>query len=95
MSITDCASDTLTILSKTGHRIPARIIKKLTLLLLLLAPFLSGHAQSFDLTNGRVPLASLDGLWRFHTGDDPAMAGPRPSAQGEFQFKRARSHPGL
>jgi hypothetical protein len=24
------------------------------------------RAQSFDLTNGRVPVASLDGFWRFH-----------------------------
>jgi phosphoserine phosphatase RsbU/P len=52
------------------------MIKKISLLLLLLASFLSVHAQSFDLTNGRVPLASLDGLWRFHTGDDPSWADP-------------------
>jgi sigma-B regulation protein RsbU (phosphoserine phosphatase) len=32
--------------------------------------------QSFDLTNGRVPMTPLDGLWRFHTGDDPAWADP-------------------
>ena len=54
------------------------MIKKLSVLLLLLAPFLCGfaQAQSFDLTNGRVPIASLDGLWRFHTGDNPAWANP-------------------
>jgi len=54
------------------------MIKKLPFLLLLLALFLCAfaQAQSFDLTNGRVPLASLDGLWRFHTGDDPAWADP-------------------
>jgi hypothetical protein len=34
------------------------------------------RGQSFDLTTGRVPMAPLDGLWRFHTGDDPAWAGP-------------------
>ncbi len=34
------------------------------------------RAQSFDLTTGRVPLASLDGLWRFHTGDSPDWADP-------------------
>jgi stage II sporulation SpoE-like protein len=55
------------------------MIKRLSLLLLLLAQFLCGfaRAQSFDLTNGRVPLASLDGLWRFHTGDNPAWADPK------------------
>jgi phosphoserine phosphatase RsbU/P len=30
--------------------------------------------QRFDLTSDRVPIASLDGLWRFHTGDSPAWA---------------------
>ena len=33
-------------------------------------------AQSFDLTTGCLPVASLDGLWRFHTGDIPAWADP-------------------
>jgi hypothetical protein len=28
-------------------------------------------AQSFDLDRGREPVASLDGLWRFHPGDSP------------------------
>ena len=41
-------------------------------LLLCLAPGL--HAQTFNLQTGREPVASLDGLWRFHTGDDPAWA---------------------
>ena len=50
--------------------------KKLPLLLLLFAFVVSGQAQSFDLATGRVPLASLDGLWRFHTGDNPAWATP-------------------
>ena len=54
-------------------------MRKLPLLLFLL--LLTGawgvaRAQSFDLTSGRVPMASLDGLWRFHTGDDPAWADP-------------------
>jgi hypothetical protein len=35
-----------------------------------------GRAQSFDLAGGRVGLTSLDGLWRFNTGDDAAWAGP-------------------
>jgi hypothetical protein len=34
------------------------------------------YAQSFDLATGRLPVASLGGLWRFHTGDNPAWAGP-------------------
>ncbi|MGA8044562.1 MAG: hypothetical protein WCA37_17340, partial [Terracidiphilus sp.] len=33
-------------------------------------------AQSFSLVTGREPVTSLDGLWRFHTGDDPAWASP-------------------
>jgi len=51
-------------------------MKKLAPLLLLLTLSISARAQSFDLTNGRVPVASLDGLWRFHTGDNPAWADP-------------------
>jgi phosphoserine phosphatase RsbU/P len=53
-----------------------RMKKISTLLVLLLACCGALRAQSFDLTNGRVPVASLDGLWRFHTGDNPAWAGP-------------------
>ena len=34
------------------------------------------RAQTFNLITGREPLASLDGLWRFHTGDDPAWKNP-------------------
>jgi hypothetical protein len=34
------------------------------------------RAQTFDLAHNRLPLASLDGLWRFQTGDDPAWADP-------------------
>jgi Stage II sporulation protein E (SpoIIE) len=32
-------------------------------------------AQSFSLVDGRVPLVSLDALWRFHPGDSPRIAG--------------------
>jgi hypothetical protein len=32
-------------------------------------------AQSFDLDRGREPVVSLDGLWRFHPGDSPAVSG--------------------
>jgi phosphoserine phosphatase RsbU/P len=53
-------------------------MKKTLLLVAMLAMVTCGLArgQSFDLTTGRVPLASLDGLWRFHTGDNPAWADP-------------------
>ena len=42
--------------------------------LLCAAPGL--HAQTFSLTTGREPVASLDGFWRFHTGDNSAWADP-------------------
>ncbi|MGD0940700.1 MAG: SpoIIE family protein phosphatase [Terracidiphilus sp.] len=32
-------------------------------------------AQSFDLDRGRESVVSLDGLWRFHPGDSPAVPG--------------------
>jgi hypothetical protein len=53
-------------------------MKMSLLLFLLLTPALCApaHAQDFDLNAGRQPLASLDGLWRFHTGDDPQWADP-------------------
>jgi len=49
-------------------------VRKLALLLLLPLTSACGvvRGQSFDLSSGRVPVASLDGLWRFHTGDKPA-----------------------
>jgi phosphoserine phosphatase RsbU/P len=34
------------------------------------------HGQTFSLETGREPVASLDGLWRFHTGDNPAWSDP-------------------
>jgi len=34
------------------------------------------HPQTFNLQTGREPVASLDGFWRFHTGDDTAWANP-------------------
>jgi sigma-B regulation protein RsbU (phosphoserine phosphatase) len=33
-------------------------------------------AQTFSLIKDREPIVSLDGLWRFHTGDNPAWASP-------------------
>ena len=59
---------------------------KLSLFSVLLAPLAwlslllcatSGlQAQTFNLQTGREPVASLDGLWRFHAGDNPAWADP-------------------
>jgi hypothetical protein len=43
--------------------------------LIALACATSLYAQSFDLGQGREPLVSLDGPWRFHPGDSP----PKPS----------------
>lgn len=34
-------------------------------------------AQSFSLITGREPVTSLNGLWRFHSGDNPAWADPQ------------------
>lgn len=45
-----------------------------SLLAILFAPCV--RAQSFDLNRDRQPVVSLDGLWRFHPGDDPAWASP-------------------
>ena len=35
------------------------------------------YAQSFVILDGNLRVTSLDGLWRFHTGDNPAWADPR------------------
>jgi hypothetical protein len=52
-------------------------MKNLVLALVLL-PACCGllHAQTFSLATDREPVASLDGLWRFHPGDNPAWASP-------------------
>jgi serine phosphatase RsbU (regulator of sigma subunit) len=34
------------------------------------------HGQTFNLQTGSELVTSLDGLWRFHTGDNPAWADP-------------------
>jgi sigma-B regulation protein RsbU (phosphoserine phosphatase) len=44
------------------------------LFLWVLCPAL--QAQTFDLDKDRQPIASLGGLWRFHTGDDPSWSDP-------------------
>ncbi len=53
-------------------------MKKATLFLLLflICAYRGVHAQKFSLITGREPVVSLDGLWRFHTGDNPAWASP-------------------
>ncbi len=35
------------------------------------------RGQSFEVLDGNLRVTSLDGFWRFHTGDDPAWAHPR------------------
>jgi hypothetical protein len=52
-------------------------MKKIVGLLLLSLFFACAlPAQTFNMDSGREPVASLDGLWRFHTGDNPAWANP-------------------
>ena len=51
-------------------------MKRLLLLIALGACSLL-RAQTFNLSNNPLPVLSLDGLWRFHTGDDPAWANPK------------------
>src|ERR1700755_394543 len=52
------------------------LLVPLASLSLLLSAASGLHAQTFNLPTGREPVASLDGLWRFHTGDNPAWADP-------------------
>lgn len=49
---------------------------RLVFLLLIFSVCTCLPAQTFSLITGREPVASLDGLWRFHTGDDPTWASP-------------------
>jgi hypothetical protein len=49
------------------------------------------YSQNFDLAAGRLPVASLDGLWRFHTGDNPAWADP---SMDDSQWPLLRSNEG-
>jgi phosphoserine phosphatase RsbU/P len=52
------------------------LLRSLASLPLLLCAASGLHAQTFNLQTGREPVASLDGLWRFHTGDSPAWDDP-------------------
>lgn len=54
----------------------AEKILLISLLLVISGCSASLPAQSFSLVSGREPVTSLDGLWRFHTGDNPAWADP-------------------
>jgi hypothetical protein len=45
-------------------------------------------AQSFNLQTDHENITSLDGLWRFHTGDDPQWADPKFD---DSQWKLLRS----
>ena len=48
----------------------------LPLVLLLLCASATLRAHEFNLDNAHLPILSLDGYWRFHTGDNPAWAQP-------------------
>jgi phosphoserine phosphatase RsbU/P len=52
------------------------VLVSLASLSLLLCSDPGLHAQTFNLQTGREPVASLDGLWRFNTGDNAAWADP-------------------
>jgi len=52
------------------------VLVSLASLSLLLCAASGLHAQTFNLQAGREAVASLVGLWRFHTGDNPAWADP-------------------
>ena len=53
---------------------PERVL--LVSLLLTISACTAFPAQTFSLITGREPVTSLDGMWRFHTGDNPAWADP-------------------
>ena len=48
----------------------------LLFLLLMLGACGVLRGQSFEIKDDNLRVASLDGLWRFHTGDNPAWASP-------------------
>jgi phosphoserine phosphatase RsbU/P len=54
----------------------SRPLCPLLALCLMLAGLLPARAQDFDLSKSPQSLISLDGLWRFHPGDDPTWANP-------------------
>jgi phosphoserine phosphatase RsbU/P len=52
------------------------LLVRLASLSLLLCAAAGLQAQTFNLQTGREPVASLDGFWRFHIGDNPTWADP-------------------
>jgi phosphoserine phosphatase RsbU/P len=57
---------------------PGRMRKLLAAaVLLLIIHGIPLRAQNFDLQSNGIPTISLDGLWRFRTGDNPAWADPK------------------
>ncbi len=52
---------------------------RLSAVLLVLSAMICGlaSAQTFNFAADREPIISLDGQWRFHTGDDPHWADPQ------------------
>jgi phosphoserine phosphatase RsbU/P len=48
-----------------------------SLLFLALCLSASAGAQTFDLDKDHWPVMSIQGLWRFHSGDDPSWANPK------------------
>ena len=61
-------------------KIPMRLsqfsLRRLSIAAILLFPIPGLYAQGFNLQAGREPVASLDGLWHFHVGDNPEWARP-------------------
>lgn len=55
------------------HGVDVRL-KVLFILVALVSIAAPGPAQVFDLDKSREPVTPLDGLWHFHTGDNPAWA---------------------
>lgn len=51
-------------------------MRRFWFLLLFVCTFTALRAQTFDVPSGGNSIVSLDGQWRFHTGDDPAWASP-------------------
>ncbi len=60
---------------------------------IVLLALVSGAAwgQSFDFQTGREPVAAVDGMWRFHVGDDPGWADPAMDDAGWALLRGDRS----
>ena len=54
----------------------SRVRLRFISLLILLAVAAPAVAQVFNFREDRVPMAEVDGLWRFHPGDNPGWASP-------------------